>query len=237
MTAASILKIDDLRVRFGTATILDGLSFACGREPLAIVGRNGVGKTTLCRTIMGLVQSQAGSIAWQGRSLTRLAPEDVARSGIGYVPQGRHIFRSLSVEENLTVVAAGRRGPYTLQRVWEKFPRLWERRRNRGDQLSGGEQQMLAIARALRTGPRILIMDEPTEGVAPIVVDQLIRLFQELVKEDVGVLLIEQNLMVAAAVARNALIIVNGRVAATVDTDRLIRDGTLQRQLLGIEGA
>ncbi|WP_312016957.1 ABC transporter ATP-binding protein [Bradyrhizobium jicamae] len=224
----------DITVQFGSAMVLDGVSLNCVTKPLALVGRNGVGKTTLCKAIMGLVGIAAGTIELDGRRVDGRRPEQVAARGIGYVPQGRRIFGSLTVEENLLVVSPRAAEPYTLERIWERFPRLSERRTNLGTQLSGGEQQMLAIARALRTNPKMLIMDEPTEGVAPIFVDQLVSLIADICRTGIGLLLVEQNLRVAAAIAELALVMVNGRIVMQTPTSSLLDDEMAQRTFLGL---
>ena len=170
--AETLLALEDVRAGYGDSTILDGISLAVPEHgSLAVLGRNGVGKSTLLLTIMGYTQVSRGAIRWQGRDVTRLAPHRRARAGLGWVAQEREIFPSLSLEENLTVAA--RRGRWGLDDVYALFPRLKERRTNMGNQLSGGEQQMLAMARALMTNPKLLLLDEPLEGLAPIIVDEL----------------------------------------------------------------
>ena len=185
---------------------------------LSVVGRNGMGKTTLCKTIMGLVRATGGSVRMGGEDLLSLQPAQIARLGVGYVPQGRRLWRSLTVDEHLRMIAGMRRGAWTVERIYDTFPRLAERKNNGGGQLSGGEQQMLAISRALVTNPRLLIMDEPTEGLAPVIVAQVEEMLVRLGEEgDIAVLVIEQNIGVATAVSSNVAIMVNGRVNRLIE--------------------
>jgi branched-chain amino acid transport system ATP-binding protein len=212
---------------------------------VAILGRNGMGKTSLCRSIMsvGSPTVRSGSIAYNGTELVGLPPHKVARAGLGYVPQGRHVFPSLGVVENLTIAArTGRDGdgdsnvePWTLERIWEMFPRLEERRSNRAGQLSGGEQQMLAIARALMTNPTLLIMDEPSEGLAPTVVETLIQTIKDLAAHGMGLLVVEQNLGVATALAERQLVMVAGSIATETTSAELLGDPEAQKRFLGVE--
>ena len=182
---------------------------------LGVVGRNGMGKTTLCNAIMGLVPASAGNIRLAGAEILGLPPNEIVNMGVGYVPQGRRVWPSLTVDEHLRLVGKGSKGPWTVERIYQTFPRLAERRRNGGAQLSGGEQQMLAISRGLLGNPRLLVMDEPTEGLAPVIVDQVVEMLTRLAEEGaISVLLIEQNLGVATTVASRVAVMVNGRVAA-----------------------
>jgi uncharacterized protein (UPF0261 family)/ABC-type branched-subunit amino acid transport system ATPase component len=227
-----ILVIQDLQVSRGASPILQGVSLTVGKAPLALVGRNGMGKSTLCDAIMGLLPLRGGSIELCGRPIGGLRPFRVARAGIGYVPQGRRVFSSLSVHEHLRMVASGA-GGWTIERVYATFPRLAERRRNGGAELSGGEQQMLAVARALLLNPVLLVMDEPTEGLAPVIVDHLIEVFRRLASEGIAMLLVEQNLAVATAVADRVLIMLNGRIAIETEARDLATNADLQRRYLG----
>ncbi len=229
-----ILEVRDLNVYYGQSHALQGVDMVLHSGVHSVVGRNGMGKTTLCQAIMGLEPVASGTISFHGQALNGRAPADIARMGIGYVPQGRRLWRSLSVDEHLRLVEK-RGGTWTIERIYGTFPRLAERRSNLGSQLSGGEQQMLAIARALLLNPRLLLMDEPTEGLAPVIVqqveDMLIRLGEE---GDIDVLMIEQNIGVACAVASDVAIMVNGRINRVMDSGRLAGDRDLQQTLLGV---
>ena len=210
-----------------------------GHEPVAIVGRNGMGKTTLCNAIMGFSPPRAeGSILFDGEEIVGVASHKIARRGIGYVPQGRRLFPSLTVDQHLRIASRGGESngsEWTRERVYELFPRLAERKGNGGAQLSGGEQQMLAIGRALVTNPRILVMDEPSEGLAPAVIEGLIETFKLLEAEGLAILLIEQNLGVATALAERQLVMIGGRIAAETTASALSGDPDLQRRYLGVE--
>jgi len=233
--ANAILAVRGLDVYYGRSHALQGVDLTLDSGVLSVVGRNGMGKTTLCKTIMGLVRATGGSVRMGGEDLLSLQPAQVARLGVGYVPQGRRLWRSLTVDEHLRMIARLRHGDWTVERIYETFPRLAERKNNGGAELSGGEQQMLAIARALVTNPRLLIMDEPTEGLAPVIVaqveDMLVRLGEE---DDISVLVIEQNIGVATAVSKNVAIMVNGRVNRLIESSRLASDRDLQQRLLGV---
>jgi branched-chain amino acid transport system ATP-binding protein len=229
-----MLEVRDLHVRFGEAHILQGVSIALGAAPLAIVGRNGMGKTTLCQAIMGMIRTSEGEVTLDGQPLTGLPPYRIARRGLAIVPQGRRTFASLSVHEHLKLVSQGGGARWTIERVYETFPRLAERRRNGGTELSGGEQQMLAIARALLMNPKVVIMDEPSEGLAPVIVDQLIAVLRALPKDGTGLLLVEQNLRVATEVAPEIAIMVTGRIATSLPAATLAEDVEIQRRYLGV---
>jgi branched-chain amino acid transport system ATP-binding protein len=231
---APLLDIRGLHVHYGRAHILQGVDIAVGAEPIALVGRNGMGKTTLCQAIMGMVAPGKGAIEFEGRSVKRLAPHRVARRGLALVPQGRRCFRSLTVHEHLKLVEQGRGARWTVERVYDTFPRLAERKGNGGTQLSGGEQQMLAIARALLTNPKLVIMDEPSEGLAPVIVDQLCAVLRGLRAEGIALLLVEQKLGVAAEVCDTVAVMVNGRIATTVGAQALLADDAAQNRYLGV---
>ena len=202
---------------------------------LGVVGRNGMGKTTLCNAIMGLVPASAGNIRLAGAEILGLPPNEIVNMGVGYVPQGRRVWPSLTVDEHLRLVGKGSKGPWTVERIYQTFPRLAERRRNGGAQLSGGEQQMLAISRGLLGNPRLLVMDEPTEGLAPVIVDQVVEMLTRLAEEGaISVLLIEQNLGVATTVASRVAVMVNGRVLREMPAHELANDLELQQRLLGV---
>ena len=233
--AGVMLQVKGVNVYYGRSHALQGVDLTLEHGVLSVVGRNGMGKTTLCNTILGLVRASSGSIRMRGEELLGLPPAQVARHGIGYVPQGRRLWRSLTVDEHLRMTAALNRGAWTVERVYDAFPRLAERRGAGGGQLSGGEQQMLAISRALVTNPHLLIMDEPTEGLAPVIVAQveemLIRLGEE---SDMAILVIEQNIGVATTISDNVAIMVNGRINRIVELRRLAADRDLQQRLLGV---
>jgi branched-chain amino acid transport system ATP-binding protein len=233
-----LLVVENLHAFYGPAHVLHGVSFTIGDEPIAIVGRNGMGKTTLCAAIMGMTPPRAsGSVRLRGAEILGKPSYKVARSGIGYVPQGRRLFPSLSVDEHLRMVEGRRNGAHrwNINFVYELFPRLAERKRNGGAQLSGGEQQMLAIGRALLTNPELLIMDEPSEGLAPTVIELLIETFRKLEQEGLRILLIEQNLAVATSLAERQLVMIAGEIAAETTAAELAGSPELQRRYLGVE--
>jgi uncharacterized protein (UPF0261 family)/ABC-type branched-subunit amino acid transport system ATPase component len=233
-----LLVVDDLHVYYGVAHALQGVSIRLDRGVIGIVGRNGMGKTTLCNAIMGLVPASRGSVKLAGEELVGLSPNQIVQRGVGYVPQGRRIWPSLSVDEHLRLVSKGGKGPWTVDRIYETFPRLAERRRNGGAQLSGGEQQMLAISRSLLGNPRLLVMDEPTEGLAPVIVEQVEAMLRRLADEgEISVLLVEQNLGVAMDVAERVAVMVNGRIARVTTPAELGADRDLQQRLLGVRAS
>ena len=228
------LEVRDLNVYYGQSHALQGVDLTLASGVLSVVGRNGMGKTTLCKTVMGLEPAASGTIAFRGQSLNGRTPTDIARMGIGYVPQGRRLWQSLSVDEHLKLVEK-RGGAWTSERIYATFPRLAERRSNGGAQLSGGEQQMLAISRALLLNPSLLVMDEPTEGLAPVIVAQVEEMLIRLGEEgDIDVLVIEQNIGVACTVADQVAIMVNGRINRVMDSGLLAADRDLQQALLGV---
>jgi len=222
---ADALRVSGLRAGYGETVILEDIELAVPeRGSLAVLGRNGVGKTTLLATIMGHTTFHGGEIAFMGQSVSAIPVYERVRLGIGYVPQGRDIFPSLTVEENLTVAARqGKR--WTLERVYDLFPRLAERRHHRGNQISGGEQQMLAIGRALMGNPTLLLMDEPLEGLAPIIVEALLTSLKRLLSEDaLAIVLVEQHAKLALQVMSEALVMSRGRVIHHGPSDALLRD-------------
>jgi branched-chain amino acid transport system ATP-binding protein len=232
-----LLAVEGLSAYYGSAHVLQDVSFELGEQALAIIGRNGMGKTTLCAAIMGMTPPRTtGSIRFEGKELVGRSSHRIAGLGIGYVPQGRRLFPSLSVDEHLRMVS-GRNGAdrWTVERVYQLFPRLAERKRNGGAQLSGGEQQMLAIGRALVTNPSLLIMDEPSEGLAPAIIEMLVETFRRLEQEGLRILLIEQNLGVATAIAERQLVMVGGEIATETTATLLAADPELQRRYLGVE--
>jgi len=227
-----MLELRNIRSGYGDAVVLDGISLTLPQDgSLAVLGRNGVGKSTLLLTIMGYTRLHRGELLWNGTSIARLAPHQRARLGIGWVAQEREIFPSLTLEENLCVAA--RPGPWTLDRVFSLFPRLKERRANLGNQLSGGEQQMLAIARALMTNPRLLLLDEPLEGLAPIIVEELAAALRNL--EGMAMVLVEQHAEIALALTKRALVIERGRIAHAGACAELLANEALLERYVGVQ--
>jgi branched-chain amino acid transport system ATP-binding protein len=233
-----MLEVRDVETYYGSSYVLQGVSLDVpDRSLVALLGRNGVGKTTLVRSIMGLTPAASGSIALDGVDITATPTHLITRRGVGLVPQGRLIFPTLTVEENLTIgVRPSRPGDWTLDRVCSLFPNLAVRRRNRGSQLSGGEQQMLAIGRALMTNPRLLLLDEPSEGLAPMLVRQVAETIRRLRNEGMSILLVEQNLHLALELADKVYIMTKGRVVYEGLPDELARDDRIKEQELGIGG-
>jgi uncharacterized protein (UPF0261 family)/ABC-type branched-subunit amino acid transport system ATPase component len=230
----NLLEIKGLNVYYGRSHALQGVDLTLAHGVLSLVGRNGMGKTTLCKAIVGLTPAASGSVRFMGEELIGRTPAEIARLGLGYVPQGRRLWPTVTVEEHLRL-AGGNRGQWTIARIYDTFPRLAERRNNRGNQLSGGEQQMLAISRALLLNPHLLVMDEPTEGLAPVIVEQVEQILLRLGEEsDIGVLVVEQNIGVATAVAEKVAIMINGRVNRLMEAARLEADRELQQRLLGV---
>lgn len=231
----ALLEVRDLRSGYGASVVLDGVSFSMGVEAVAIVGRNGMGKTTLCDTLVGFVAPSGGEVRLSGRRLDGLAPETIAIAGIGYVPQGRRLFPSLTVDEHLVMLARRARGRrWTPDAVYDLFPRLAERRRHGGADLSGGEQQMLAVGRALLLNAPLIVMDEPSEGLAPTIVDVLVDAVHQLVAEGVAVLVVEQNLRAAVRMAGRQLVMVSGRIEAEFTGAELLDRPDLQHRYLGV---
>jgi branched-chain amino acid transport system ATP-binding protein len=232
--AEPLLAVENLSAFYGRAQILRSVSFELGAEPVAVIGRNGMGKTTLCLSIMGLMAQASGSVRFAGEELMGRPPYKIAGAGIGYVPQGRRLFPSLSVEEHLDMLGRRGGGRWTKDAMWELFPRLAERRRVGGAQLSGGEQQMLAISRALLGNPKLLIMDEPSEGLAPTIVEGLVETCRTLVQEGMGLLLIEQNLGVAISLAERQLVMIAGELAVETTAAAIADDPAAQQRYLGV---
>jgi len=233
---ADLLAISALSAGYGRAVVLSDIALRLGEgEALAVLGRNGVGKTTLIDSIVGVTRRFGGSLTLAGREIGPLAPETRAGLGIGWVPQERNIFRSLTVEENLTAVA--RPGSWTTGRVFELFPRLQERRRQSGGLLSGGEQQMLAIARALVTNPKLLLLDEPTEGLAPIIIEELLRALRRLFREErMAGIIVEQHAHKILPITDRALVLDRGRVVFEAPSASLIADSAPLERYLGVTG-
>jgi branched-chain amino acid transport system ATP-binding protein len=232
--AEALLALDDVRAGYGDAVVLDGISLAVPEGgSLALLGRNGVGKSTLLMTIMGYTAVGRGAIRWRGRDITRVAPHLRARDGIGWVAQEREIFPSLSVEENLTVAARG--GRWDLAAVYALFPRLNERRASRGNHLSGGEQQMLAIARALMTNPDLLLLDEPLEGLAPIIVEELTAAIRRMTADQgTAFILVEQHAEVALSLTDDAIVLERGAIAHRARSAELLKDQATLDRLIGM---
>jgi len=233
-SSAPLLALSDIRAGYGAGIVLDGVSLDLPEHgSLAVLGRNGVGKSTLILTIMGYTQIGRGRIRWRGEDITGHAPHRRARAGIGWVAQEREIFSTLTVEENLTV--ASREGRWDLAAVYDLFPRLAERRRNLGNQLSGGEQQMLAIARALMTNPALLLLDEPLEGLAPIVVEELAAAIRRMTSESGDAfILVEQHADVALSLTESALVLERGRVVHSGPSAKLLADHAALDRLIGL---
>ena len=230
-----LLVVEDLNGWYGTAHVLQGVSFTMGAEPVALIGRNGMGKSTLCLAITGLLERAEGSVRLAGEELLGKPAYKVAGAGVGYVPQGRRLFESLTVDEHLDIVGGRSNADWTPKRVYELFPRLAERKNVSGTSLSGGEQQMLAIGRALVTNPRVLIMDEPSEGLAPTIVEGLLQTIKDLAAGGMGLLVVEQNLGVATSLAERQLVMMTGSIAVETTAAELKADPGAQRRYLGVE--
>ena len=230
-----LLEVEDLNGWYGTAHVLQGVNFSMGAEPVALIGRNGMGKSTLCLAITGLLERAEGSVRLAGEELLGKPAYKVAGAGIGYVPQGRRLFESLTVDEHLDIVGSDSDAEWTPKRVYELFPRLGERKNVSGTSLSGGEQQMLAIGRALVTNPRVLIMDEPSEGLAPTIVEGLLQTIKDLAAGGMGLLVVEQNLGVATSLAERQLVMMTGSIAVETTAAELTADPGAQRRYLGVE--
>jgi branched-chain amino acid transport system ATP-binding protein len=229
-----LLAIERLRAGYGEAVVLSDISLSLQEgQALALLGRNGMGKTTLINTIVGVTRYFGGRIALDGAEITAMRPDQRAHAGIGWVPQERNIFKSLTVEENLTAVA--RPGRWTVNKVYALFPRLAERRQNLGNQLSGGEQQMLAVGRALVLNPRVMLLDEPLEGLAPIIVDELLAALRRIIREEgMSAILVEQNAKKILGVTDRAIIVERGAVVHAADSAALATDRAALETHLGV---
>ena len=231
---ADLLTVERVVAGYGDSVVLEDVSFALGEgNSLALLGRNGVGKTTLLLTLMGITRLRRGEIRWRGADLAAVPTYQRAHAGIGWVPQERCVFPSLTVEEHLQVVA--RPGEWNLRRVYDSFPRLAQRREHFGNQLSGGEQQMLAIARALMVNPRLLLLDEPMEGLAPIIVQELASLIRRMVADTrMAVILVEQHARLALELTSDALVLERGRVVHRGPSAALLSDPAALGRLVGV---
>jgi len=231
---SELLRLETVSAGYGEAIVLDQIDLTLGAgDSLAVLGRNGVGKTTLLSTLMGFTRVHGGRLIWQGRDLAKTPPHRRAQGGIGWVPQERWVFPSLTVEEHLSAVA--RPGPWDIRGVYRTFPRLEERRRNLGNQLSGGEQQMLAIGRALMVNPALLLLDEPMEGLAPIIVQELQRVIAGLIAHGgMTVIVVEQHARLALTMTRQAMVLDRGRVVHRSDSAALLADKALLDRLVTV---
>jgi branched-chain amino acid transport system ATP-binding protein len=235
MTDVPLLTIEEIQVYYDTSHVLQGVSLTLESGIISIVGRNGMGKTTLVKAIMGLVPAREGRILLGSEEITNLKPYEIGSRGVGYIPQGRELFPSLNVEEHLLLAARQGVGTgWDLERVYELFPRLRERAKQGGASLSGGEQQMLAIGRALVTNPTLLIMDEPSEGLAPVILDDLIETIQSLAEMGISILLVEQNLRTATSLVDELYVMVAGNIVAKVDGQLLLSDQEAREKYLGV---
>jgi len=232
-----LLNVERLTAGYGEAIVLTDISFKIAEgQALALLGRNGMGKTTLVNSVIGVTRHISGTISLDGRDITGMRPDQRAHAGVGWVPQERNIFRSLTVEENMTSIA--RSGPWTLAKVYSLFPRLAERRRNLGNQLSGGEQQMLAVARALILNPRIMLLDEPLEGLSPILIEELLTVLRKIIREEgLSAILVEQNAQKILGVADLAIIIERGSIVYRGDSAALMADRSLLEMHVGVTNA
>lgn len=235
--ADSLLKLENVTAGYGDAVVLHGISLDLPEHgSLALLGRNGVGKSTLLLTIMGYTQMRGGQVNWRGQNISRMASHRRAVHGIGWVAQEREVFPSLSVEENLTVAA--RPGAWNLDAVFSLFPRLAERRRNMGNQLSGGEQQMLAVARALMTNPALVLLDEPFEGLAPVIVDELAAAMKTMLADrSIAIILVEQHTDIALELTADAIVLERGAVAHRAPSAQLVKDTATLERLVGLRVA
>ncbi|HLG71243.1 MAG TPA: ABC transporter ATP-binding protein [Chloroflexota bacterium] len=230
-----MLQVEDIHTYYGDSHILQGVSLNVNPgELVCLVGRNGAGKTTTIRSIIGFNKPRAGKVTYEGKDTTGMPPYKIAKMGIGLVPQGRRIFPDLSVQENLLFAHDKKRGSWDLNKVYSVFPRLKERQKNRGDQLSGGEQQMLAIARALLMNPSLILMDEPSEGLAPLIVREIGRIIKEVKNEGLSVLLVEQNLALGLSVADRCYVLNKGRIVYESSPDELRQNEQVKHQYLGV---
>jgi branched-chain amino acid transport system ATP-binding protein len=244
----AMLEVRDLHAYYGESHVLQGCTLKVGApstngapltngaECVAVLGRNGMGKTTLLRAIMGLTPPRTGAVQWKGHNLAGKSPFAIAGMGLGYVPQGRRLFPSLSVEEHLTLTyrRTGAANEWSPKKVFELFPELANRQRISGTRLSGGEQQMLAIGRALVTNPDLILLDEPSEGLAPVAVDRVVETCRELLKNNIAILLVEQNIHVAAALAERIYVLVSGKTVYESAAQAFLANLALRQEYLGV---
>ena len=233
-----MLDVRDVHTYYGHSYVLQGVSLSVARgQVVAVLGRNGMGKTTLIRSIVGFTRPREGRVVFKDRDITGWTSNRIVGLGLGLVPQGRRVFPSLTVEENLSVAARGNGGAWTVERAMELFPRLRERAENRAGKLSGGEQQMLAIARALMTNPDLLLMDEPTEGLAPLLVREVGRVVERLKAEGLSILLVEQNLPLALRLADHVHVLSRGRIVHSSSPEELWNNAAVKSRYLGVGGS
>ncbi len=234
MSAALVAR--GLQTYYGKSHILHGVDIEIAEGKItALLGRNGAGKTTTLRTLMGLTPARSGTITIFGEDMTRWPTYRIAASGVGYVPEGRRVYANLTVEENLKTPLA-RKGPWTIERAYQLFPRLAERRQNRGRQLSGGEQEMLAIARALMLNPKLLMLDEPSQGLAPLIVAEVFRIVQSMRDEGISILLVEQNVLMSLEIADHAYVLENGAIVHSGPARELAENEARVQELAGVGG-
>ena len=229
-----LLRVENVTAGYGDGIVLDDVSLSIDEgDSLAVLGRNGMGKTTLLVTLMGFTRLRGGKVVWRGQDIAAMPSHARSRAGLGWVPQERYMFPSLTVHEHLTAVA--RPGPWTTERVYAIFPRLEERRGNYGNQLSGGEQQMLAIARALMVNPSLLLLDEPMEGLAPIIVQELVRVIRDLVTDGgMAVIVVEQHAKLALSLTNHAVVLERGKVVHRSTSDALAADPDMLNRLVSV---
>jgi branched-chain amino acid transport system ATP-binding protein len=230
------LTLDNIHVYYGSSHVLQGVSLTFDNHVVGIIGRNGMGKTTLVKAIMGILPVRSGKVIYNGDDITNKKPYQIACKGIGYVPQGRAIFPSLSVEENLKISFHDKNEKkWTIDRVYELFPVLKKYAKKGASSLSGGEQQMLAIARALVTNPSLLILDEPSEGLAPVILDNIIDTFKKLIEENMSILIVEQNLYTMTSLVKNNIyVMVTGKIVQKINSEILLHDINVREKLLGV---
>ena len=231
---SELLALENVTAGYGESVVLEGISLSMQEgDSLALLGRNGVGKTSLLVTLMGLTRMHGGKIRWRGGDIVRVPTYLRAHAGLGWVPQERFMFPSLTVEEHLTVVA--RPGKWDVKKIYDIFPRLQERRNNMGNQLSGGEQQMLAIARALMVNPKLLLLDEPMEGLAPIIVQELMRVIRKLIQDEgMSVIVVEQHARLALSLTKNAIVLDRGQIVHQSDSESLMQDKETLGRLVAV---